>query len=148
MFEFIGRLFGGSKAGEKIIDGVSSAADKLFYTDEEKAEAGVKARSEGYAVYMAWLKSTTGSRIARRLIALITTGIWAMEHIGAVITAQFAVFAEDPGRWTAVSESLAGYAADNNSLVGVVLLFYFGGPAATDAARGLVTKWVSKTGNQ
>lgn len=144
MFTFLGSLFGSSKAGEAIVDGISSAADKLFYTDEEKAVDAAKARSEGFRVYMTWLESTSGSRLARRVIALMVTGIWATEHLASVVLGAYAALAADPAKWERVSAMLAGHAAENNALVGVVLLFYFGGPAATEGVKGLVERWVTK----
>lgn len=142
MFGFLGSLFGTAKAGEQIIDGARQALDKLVYTDEEKSEAAAAARSEAMRVYMAWMESTSGSRLARRLIALIVVGIWAAEHLASVLTGVLAVFATDVGKWTSVSTLLAEQAANNNALVGVVLLFYFGGPAAMEGVRGLVQRWV------
>ena len=49
MFSFIGKMFGSSKAGEKIIDGVTTGIDKLWYTDEEKAGDAAQAKREGMA---------------------------------------------------------------------------------------------------
>ena len=143
-FAFLANMFGSAKVGEKLVDNISSGIDKMWYTAEEKAEDVAKARTEGFQVYTEWLKSTSGSRLARRFIALITVGIWALEHIGAVFMAQLGVFLDDPDKFIKASEMLAGYASDNNALVGVVLLFYFGGPAATEGVKGLVTKWVDK----
>ena len=160
MFGFIGRLFGSDKAGEKIIDNVSSGIDKMWYTSEEKAEDAAQAKREGMAVYMKWLESTSGSRLARRVIALIVTGIWAVEHIASVILGVVAVFmegvhtvvvdgetlvVENSARFIEASDMLAEQAAENNALVGVVLLFYFGGPAAMEGTKALVTKWVDKS---
>lgn len=139
-----GNLFGTAAAGERIIDGISNAADKVIYTEEEQAEDAAKARTEGLAVYTEWLKSTTGSRLARRFIALGVTGIWGIEHLTSVSLGVISVFATDAEKWTQASEMLAAYARDNNALVGVVLLFYFGGPPAMEAANGMVQKWVSK----
>ena len=82
---FLGKMFGSSEAGEKIIDGVTAGIDKLWYTDEEKAGDAQQAKREGMAVYMKWLESTSGSRIARRLLAVGAFSIWAVEHITAVI---------------------------------------------------------------
>jgi hypothetical protein len=144
MFEFFGRLFGSSKAGEKLIDNVSSGIDKMFYTDEEKADAAAKARSEGMAVYMKWLESTSGSRLARRIIALMVTGIWTFEHLTAVVMGQIGVFVDHPDKFIEASKMLAEQASNNNTLVGVVLLFYFGGPAASEGVKGMVQKWVNK----
>ncbi|MBA1446519.1 MAG: hypothetical protein M3H12_14500 [Chromatiales bacterium] len=144
MFGFLGSLFGTAKAGETIVEGISNAADKLFYTDEEQAEDAAKARTEGFGVYMAWLESTSGSRLARRVIALMVTGIWATEHMMSVALGSYAVFATDPVKWERVSAMLAGNATENNALVGVVLLFYFGGPAAMEGVKGLVDRWVKR----
>lgn len=143
-FAFLANMFGSAKVGEKLVDNISSGIDKIWHTAEEKADDIAKARTEGYAVYMKWLESTSGSRLARRFIAMITVGIWAVEHIAAVMMAQIGVFIEDSAKFIKASEMLAGYAQENNTLVGVVLLFYFGGPAATDAVKGMVTKWVDK----
>jgi hypothetical protein len=147
MWQMLGSLFGTQAAGEKILDGASNAVDKMFYTEEEKAEAAAEARKEGFAVYMEWLKSTSGSRLARRLIALMVTGIWAVQHILAQLFALIGVFSDDPIRIEKVNEAselLFTHAQENNALVGVVLLFYFGGPAAIDGVKGLVNKWVGK----
>ena len=145
LMSFLGKLFGTDKAAASLIDNVSNGLDKLVYTSEEKAEDAAKARSEGYQVYMEWLKSTSGSRVARRLIALIVTGIWAVQHILGQCFALTAVFMDDivmVEKFTQSSDMLFEHAQENNALVGVVLLFYFGGPAAIDASKGLIQRWV------
>jgi len=144
MLGVLGSLFGTADAGKAIVEGVRNAADKLFYTDEEKAEDAAKARSEGFGVYMKWLESTSGSRLARRVIALMVTGVWFLEHLSSVVIGCYATVATDSEKWQTVSTMLAKNATENNALVGVVLLFYFGGPAAIDGVKGLVDKWVNK----
>ena len=147
---FLGNLFGGAGAGAEIVKGVSHAFDELIHTDQEEAEEAAQARREGYAVYMSWLESTSGSRLARRLIAVLVTGIWALEHLASVILGVASVFFDSSigavknVKLVEASEMLARHASDNNALVGVVLLFYFGGPAAIDGVKGLVEKWSSK----
>lgn len=141
---FLGRLFGSDKATEALVNNVSNGIDKLFYTSEEKAEDAAQARREGQAVLMKWLESTSGSRLARRVLALIVTGIWALEHVGALMTAQVAVFSGNPEKWLKSSQLLAQYANDNNTLVAVVLMFYFGGPVAMDGIKGMLNKWADK----
>jgi hypothetical protein len=158
---FFGRLFGSSKAGEKLVSDLSSGVDKMFYTSEEKADDAAQARREGYAVYMEWLKSTTGSRIARRVIAFLITVPWAIAQglsaildaitpfvsgietvkvlVDGVIVEKLVMNSE---KWTLAADSLSENASQNNGLIGVVLLFYFGGPAAIDGVKGLVNKWV------
>lgn len=159
MFGFLGRLFGSDKASEAVVEGISQGIDKLIYTDEEKADAVAEARREGYRVYMAWLESTTGSRVARRLIALIAVGLWALEQLVAQAFAVAGIFS-DPGKINQSGEYIAGpadrlaqasdqlfqHAQANNELVGVVLLFYFGGPVAIEGVKGLVNRWVDKGG--
>jgi hypothetical protein len=141
MFKFLGSLFGTQKASEALVNNISNGIGKLVYTSEEKAEDAAKARTEGFQVYMKWLESTSGSRLARRIIALMVTGIWVVEHSASVILGVVSVFADNHMKWTESSQMLAGHASENNALVGVVLLFYFGGPAAIDGVKGLVTRW-------
>jgi len=143
MWGLLGNLFGGVKAGEKIIDGVSNGIDKMFYTDEEKADDGAKARSEGMTVYMEWLRSTSGSRLARRLLSLGTFSIWSVEHIAAM-GFKLAYIWIPTEQLLAAGKLMTEQANNDNSIMGVVLLFYFGGPVAADAITGLVTKWVGK----
>ena len=163
MFGFIAKMFGSAKAGEAIIDGVTSGIDKMWYTKEEKADDANQARREGMAVYMKWLESTSGSRLARRFIALIITFPWAMANLISLILDAVGPFINgvetvsrvidgvivqvtvlNSEKYAAAADSLAANASENNSLVGVVLLFYFGGPAAIDGVKGLVNKWVAK----
>ncbi len=138
-------MFGSGDAAEQVVGHIASGVDSLFYTDQEEASDKAQARREGYAVYMEWLKSTSGSRVARRLIALLVTGIWAIEHIASVICGTVAIWSADKAPYIEASDMFARHATENNTLVGVVLLFYFGGPAAIDGVKGLVSKWSDKT---
>ena len=145
MFSFLGKLFGTDKAGEKLVDGATSAIDKIWYTEEEKAEDAAQAKREAAAVYMKWLESTSGSRLARRMIAFMVTAPWALANfVAMVLRASAPFFPESAEVINASASSLTSDASENNTLVGVVLLFYFGGPAAVDASKGLVQKWVNK----
>lgn len=145
----VGNLFGTQKAGERIVAGISDAADKLVYTDEEKAEAAAEARSEGLKVYMAWLESTTGSRLARRFIATGVTGMWIFEQIAGVLMQLASIFASSPvmvAKLTEGSDLMFQHSQENNALVGVVLLFYFGGPVAIDGAKAMINRWSNPGG--
>jgi len=89
-------LFGGGKTTEKIVDGVTNGIDAVFYTDEEKAVANQKILD----FKLAWLKSTQGQNIARRLIAITVTAMWAL--LGLIILSakalgydEFSKFASD-----------------------------------------------------
>jgi len=147
MFDFIGRMFGSSKAGEKIIDGAISGIDKLWYTDEEKAQDAAQAKREVMTVYMSWMESTQGSRIARRLLALIAALMWAVQQIGAVILQLAAVWHDDAvviGKLVQGSEILQAGANDTSTLVAVVFAFYFGGPAAVDISKNALNAFAAK----
>lgn len=85
MFGFIGKLLGSDKAATALVDNVSSGLDKMFYTDEEKATDGAKDRSEARGMFIKWMESTQGSNLARRVIALTVTFIWALQYIVSMI---------------------------------------------------------------
>lgn len=141
MFGFIAKMFGSAKAGDKIIDGVTNGIDKLWYTDEEKAGDAAQAKREGMAVYMEWLKSTSGSRIARRLLAVGAFTIWSVEHISAVVLRICAIWADDATKLTEAATFLRETANEQNALVGIVFAFYFGGPVLVDASANMLKKW-------
>ena len=157
---FIGKMFGSEKAGEKIIEGVSNGIDKLWYTKEEQAEDAAQAKREGMAVYMKWLESTSGSRIARRLLAVGAFSIWAVEHITAVIMRVLSNWWGDvsivvtnsvngiqevaPATINKLSLSadfLTATALDMQTLVAIVIAFDFGGPVLVDASANMLKKW-------
>jgi len=69
-----GWLFGGSEAAGKTVDNISSGIDKLFYTDEEKADA----KKQGFELFIQWQKATQPQNLARRLIALIITVLYSV----------------------------------------------------------------------
>lgn len=63
---------GGGKTAENVVDGVMSAGDKLFYTEEEKAEANKK----GFELYIEYMKASAPFNVARRYIAVGVTYLW------------------------------------------------------------------------
>lgn len=145
-------MFGSQKAGEKIIDGVVSGVDKLWYTSEEKAEDAAQAKREGMAVYMKWLESTSGSRIARRLLAVGAFLIWAIEHITAVVMRVLSNWFGDVttvvdganvtiNKLSLSADFLTATALEMQTLVAVVFAFYFGGPVLVDASANMLKKW-------
>jgi len=69
---FFGWLFGAPKAAEKVLDGVMSAADKLVFTDEERAEMAAKTREW----FLRYLEASKPQNVARRLIAIVVSGAW------------------------------------------------------------------------
>lgn len=78
---FFSFLTGGSKTAEKVIDGVSSGIDMVFFTDEEKSIASKKVLDWK----LEYAKATAGQSIARRVIAFIVSGLWAFLIIISVV---------------------------------------------------------------
>jgi hypothetical protein len=69
---FVGSIFGSSESTNKALDMVGSGMDMAFYTDEEKAIAEHKKLE----FKLAWIKSTSGQNLARRVIAFAIVAIW------------------------------------------------------------------------
>ena len=152
MFGFIAKMFGSQEAGAKIIDGVTDGIDKLWYTDEEKAGDAAQAKREGMAVYMKWLESTSGSRIARRLLAVGAFSIWAVEHVSAVVLRILSNWWGDAqvladgvqvtiNKLSLSADFMSATAYEMQTLVAVVFAFYFGGPVLVDASANMLQKW-------
>lgn len=142
----LGNLFGTPKAAERMVENVSAGIDKLVYTDEEKAEAAAKARTEALAVYNKWLEATSGSRLARRFLALAFTMPWVLEMLLSTCMQTLApwVSAERAEALRASAETLVQAAMGNNTIIGVILAFYFGGPVAVDALKSALVKWTQR----
>ena len=85
MVKFLGRLFGSEKAQESLVNGAVSAIDKLFHTSEEKSDARMKT----LGMWLEWVKSTSGSRVARRLIGLIVVVTFALAVIAGLTAIMF-----------------------------------------------------------
>ncbi len=119
-----GWLMGGGKMAEKVADGVMAGADKLVYTDEEKAEARAQAREW----FLRYLQATQPQNVARRLIALILVALFA----GLILLGVLA--------WPWAPEWSAYIFQTVRDLlvmpVGVIVGFYF--------AKQIVTEWKGK----
>jgi len=89
MFNLVGSafgwLFGGSSQADKTVNSITSGIDKLVYTDEEKAEAGQK----GMQLFIEYQKATQPQNVARRLIALIITSLFALLVLIGVVAWPF-----------------------------------------------------------
>jgi hypothetical protein len=148
MFGIVSKLFGSSKSGEKLIEGAMSGIDKIWYTDEEKADDIQAAKRNVMTVYTKWLESTSSSRIARRVLAIGVFSMWALEHTTALGFRAASTFTNDTGVITAakfqeVALMLSNSADEMQPLVAFVFAFYFGGPVLVDASAGLLKTWAS-----
>ena len=156
----LGNLFGTQQSAEKALDYVARGVDALWHTDEEKAHEAAEAKREAFQRVLSWLEATKGSRLARRLIALVVVGIWALTLVSAIVLAVSAIWA-DPvmvkvvvdgtveevmlNRPRAASELLFTQVKDQKDLVIWVLAFYFGAPIALDAGRAVIQKHFKKS---
>jgi hypothetical protein len=69
----ISKLLGTEGAAERMVESVSSGLDKLVYTSEEKADDSAKERAAAREMIIRWHEATSGSNLARRVIALAVT---------------------------------------------------------------------------
>jgi len=144
---FWGKLFGSDKALTAVVDGVSSGLDKLVYTDEEKADAAARERTEARQMVVGWMAATQGQNLARRLIALSITGVWLIDIILAQVAGAVAIFVEDSAKVEELAKFMMDGAMEMNSAVMLILAFYFAAPHMGDIAKavtGRMTKDINK----
>lgn len=85
MFGFLGKLFGSSKAAEKMVDATIGGLDKLFYTKQEKSEDRMEMDKFAGNMFIEWQKNTQGQNIARRILALTIAGTWLFQYWVAML---------------------------------------------------------------
>ena len=147
----LGNLFGTPSAVERVLDRVSNGIDTFIKYKAGNEDAEQEARLEGLRTYNRWLESTSGSRLARRILAFVFTIPWALETMIATFMRAAVPFVDDEARRTALTVSASALwkaAMDNNVLVGAVVAFYFGGPVAMDAISGSLGRWTEKKQNR
>jgi len=141
---FFGKLFGTDKALASIVDGVSSGLDALVYTDEEKAGDAAADRSEARKMVVAWMASTQGQNLARRLIALSITGVWLGMYALSALMQMVAVFwTEKAAELTQVGIIAKESANDMIGAVMLILAFYFAAPHMGDVVKAAMAKFGS-----
>lgn len=139
---FWGKLFGTDKALTAVIDGVSSGLDKLVYTDEEKADAAARERSEARQMVVGWMAATQGQNLARRLIALAITGVWLLDIVLAQVAGAVAIFVDESAKIEALAKFMMDGAMQMNNAVMLILAFYFAAPHMGDIAKAVTGRFV------
>ena len=77
MFKKIfGAIFGSPENTTKVVDGAFHGLDKLFYTDEEKADTAKEVRSW----FLKYLEASQPQNLARRFIAITVTLLWGVPN--------------------------------------------------------------------
>lgn len=146
MFNWIGKIFGTDEAVGKVVDSVSNGLDKIWYTDEEKAEDKAQAKRDASAFIIKWMESTTGQNLARRLIAVVVTGVWVLQYIAMMALSTAAVWTDSEGaitseKLTASAAIIGTYAESMNGAMMLILGFYFAAPHLGDIAKGSLEKF-------
>jgi len=78
-------LFGNSKATDAAVRGI----DALIFTDEEKANLDAAARDKILQFKIDYAKATQNQSVARRIIAVIVSALWALLVLVAAIAGYF-----------------------------------------------------------
>lgn len=147
MFGWVGKLFGTGDATSKMVDSISNGIDKIWYTEEEKAEDRAAAKREGNSVYMEWLRSTSGSRLARRYIAIMVTTTWTLQYIVALVLSCSVPWIETQATVEAINATIVSLKENGSQMDGaamIVLGFYFLGNKADPLIEAAVGKFTGK----
>lgn len=145
MMSFWGKLFGTDTAIEKTIDTVSAGLDKLYYSEEEKADDAKADRSEARQMVVQWMAATSGQNLARRLIALSIVGVWLGMYVSASIGSMIAVWVDGRDKWLETSNLLFEFANGLNDAVMLIIAFYFCAPYMGTFANGIMERMSSKS---
>jgi len=124
----LGKLFGTDKARDSLINGTMKALDSLKYTHQERAEDSAASVTEARSMLIEWLKNTQGQNLARRLIALVVTGVWLLQYVVMQILSVCAVWVVDPKKLMESSKVIGDYAESMNGAMMLILAFYFAAP--------------------
>jgi len=138
----IGKLFGSDKALEKVVDTGKELLDEAFYTDQEKAADRGQARDKAQGMVVEWMQASTGSRLARRIIALSITTTWLALFLFATFASVVAVWATGNADQLNTAAALIDDRAERmSSAVMLILGFYFAAPYMGDLAKGALAKF-------
>jgi hypothetical protein len=137
----LGKMFGTDKAVTSVVDNLSNGIDKLVYTAEEKAEDISADRSEARKMFIEWMRTTSGQNLARRIIALIVTGVWVLQYLIAMALSLISVWVTDPKKWLASAKLIGDYAEQMNGAMMLILGFYFAAPHLGKIVDGAMAKF-------
>lgn len=143
MFGLLGKIFGSEKATNTMIEGLYNGIDKLYYSDEEKAEDAANSRAEARKMIIAWMDTTKGQNLARRLIAFIITIMWVLITLIALTVSIYTIFA-DPAitaQLKEVSKILDNFSERMTGAMMLILAFYFAAPHIGQVVGAAINKF-------
>ena len=76
----LGAIFGSKKNTETLVESGVKGLDAMFYTNEEKAGDMAKMREW----FLRYLEASQPQNLARRFIAIVVVGLWALLVLCAV----------------------------------------------------------------
>ena len=140
---WLGNLFGTSGAVDKAIDIAGRITDEAFYTKQEESADKAKATTEARGYLIKWLEATTGSRLARRVLALSTAFVWLSQYVISGICSFAAVFTEDSTteKLNTAAALMDARAAMMIEPVMLVWAFYFAAPHMGEFAKNILSRW-------
>lgn len=147
MFDWLGRLFGTDKAAASLIDNISNGLDKIYYSEEEKADDKAKAKVEASNLLINWLSSTQGSNLARRIIALSVTAIWALQYVSAMLMLAIVPWVDAQTTIDALTASATSFRESGAQIDGAMMLvlgFYFAAPHLGSVVTTAMNKFSGK----
>ena len=147
MWSLLGRIFGGKKASEALVDSGLSIIDKAFYTKEERAEDHLKARIQAAEAVTAWLQVSGGPNLARRFIAMGIFLMWFLLWGISVVIDIATIFVADVIIRETMDQVVGrtrAYANDINAEMLLVLGYYFAAPQIDKFAAPLAQKVAQK----
>ena len=127
-------LFVTTESAGKALDAGISAVDKIWYTEEERADTSLKVK----AWYLDLLASMKPFNVAMRLLAVGVFAMWSLYLIASTIMDVAAIFYCDQEALRC-SLSLAADSIDNrmssyiNENFGIIIMFYFGAAGVNSA---------------
>lgn len=125
---FFGKLFGSDEAMKAGVEAVAAGLDKLVYTNEEKADAAAKERTEARGMVVEWMQATQGQNLARRLISLAITAVWLSFYVLAGLAQAVGIFVGSVTEFKELAGWLFSMANGLNDPVMLILAFYFAAP--------------------
>lgn len=134
-------LFATTDTASKAVDAVIKSGDKLFYTEEEKADFSLKVKDW----YLNLLDSMKPFNVAMRLLAVGVFAAWALHLFASTALYMVAILVCDPSADICLiaeaAEKVDAQLSEHiNDRFAVIIMFYFGAAGVNSA----VATWKSK----
>ena len=147
MIKLFKSIFGSPDIVKESIAIIRDAGDALVYTDEEKAADRLKRSEQVDRLLISWMDTTKGQNLARRLLAVMITGVWLFMYVASFVVDVISVWSDKPALWVATSDQIGSYATQMNGAMMLILAFYFAAPHMDKIVTGAMDKF-SSTKNQ